>query len=195
MNTVRCAWVNSDPLYIAYHDEEWGKPIRDDRKLFELLILEGMQAGLSWYTILKKREHFREAFDQFDPHIIARYGPEKVEELMQNSGIIRNRLKIQSVITNARIYLEIMEDPGSGSFSEYLWSFAGGEPVINNWTHIKEVPASTPVSDAMSKALKKKGMKFVGSTILYAFMQASGMVNDHTVDCLCRQEAAAGGQK
>lgn len=195
MNTVRCAWVNSDPLYIAYHDEEWGKPVRDDRKLFELLILEGMQAGLSWYTILKKREHFREAFDQFDPHMIAQYGPEKVEELMQNSGIIRNRLKIQSVITNARIYLEIMEDPESGSFSEYLWSFTGGEPVINNWRHIKEVPASTPVSDAMSKALKKKGMKFVGSTILYAFMQASGMVNDHTVDCLCRQEAAATGQK
>lgn len=194
MNTVRCAWVNSDPLYIAYHDEEWGKPVRDDRKLFELLILEGMQAGLSWYTILKKREHFREAFDQFDPHMIAQYGPEKVEELMQNSGIIRNRLKIQSVITNARIYLEIMEDPESGSFSEYLWSFTGGEPVINNWTNIKEVPASTPVSDAMSKALKKKGMKFVGSTILYAFMQASGMVNDHTVDCLCRQEAAATGQ-
>ncbi|WP_044481257.1 DNA-3-methyladenine glycosylase I [Paenibacillus antibioticophila] len=195
MNTVRCAWVNSDPLYISYHDEEWGKPVRDDRKLFELLILEGMQAGLSWYTILKKREHFREAFDQFDPHMIAQYGPEKVEELMKNSGIIRNRLKIQSVITNAHIYLEIMEDPESGSFSEYLWSFTGGEPVINNWTNIKEVPASTPVSDAMSKALKKKGMKFVGSTILYAFMQASGMVNDHTVDCLCRQEAAASGQK
>lgn len=186
MNVVRCAWVNTDPLYVAYHDEEWGKPLRDDRKLFELLILEGMQAGLSWYTILKKRDNFREAFDQFDPQIIAQYGPDKVDELMQNPGIIRNRLKIQSVITNARIYLEIMEDPSLGSFSDYLWSFVGGQPIINHWTSIKEVPASTPVSDAMSKALKKKGMKFVGSTILYAFMQASGMVNDHTTDCMYR---------
>lgn len=195
MNTIRCAWVNSDPLYIAYHDEEWGKPVRDDQKLFELLILEGMQAGLSWYTILKKREHFREAFDQFDPYIIAKYGPEKVEELMQNSGIIRNRLKIQSVITNARIYVEIMENPESESFSEYLWSFVGGEPIVNHWTHIKEVPASTPLSDAMSKALKKRGMKFIGSTILYAFMQASGMVNDHTIDCMCRGQASPAAQQ
>lgn len=186
MNPVRCAWVNTDPLYVAYHDEEWGKPLRDDRRLFELLILEGMQAGLSWYTILKKRDNFLEAFDQFDPQIIAQYGPDKVDELMQNPGIIRNRLKIQSVITNARIYLEIMEDPSLGSFSDYLWSFVGGQPIINHWTSTKEVPASTPVSDAMSKALKKKGMKFVGSTILYAFMQASGMVNDHTTDCMYR---------
>lgn len=186
MNPVRCAWVNTDPLYVAYHDEEWGKPLRDDRKLFELLILEGMQAGLSWYTILKKRDNFREAFDQFDPQIIAQYGPDKVDELMQNPGIIRNRLKIQSVITNAHIYLEIMEDPSLGSFSDYLWSFVGGQPIINHWTSTKEVPTSTPVSDAMSKALRKKGMKFVGSTILYAFMQASGMVNDHTTDCMYR---------
>ncbi|WP_410770382.1 DNA-3-methyladenine glycosylase I [Fontibacillus sp. BL9] len=188
MSPTRCAWVNTDPLYIAYHDEEWGKPLYDDQKLFELLMLEGMQAGLSWYTILKKRETFREAFDHFDPQRIVLYGPDKVEELMQNPGIIRNRLKIQAVITNAQIYLDIVKD--GGSFAEYLWSFVDGKPIVNHWETIASVPASTPLSDAMSKALKKKGMKFVGSTILYAFMQASGMVNDHTLDCFCRSGKA-----
>ncbi|WP_334072735.1 MULTISPECIES: DNA-3-methyladenine glycosylase I [Paenibacillus] len=181
---TRCAWVNADPLYIAYHDEEWGRPLHDDQKLFELLMLEGMQAGLSWYTILKKRETFREAFDGFDPLKIVEYGPEKVEELLQNPGIIRNRLKVQGVITNARIYLDIVKE--HGSFAGYLWSFVDGSPIVNHWERIGQVPASTPISDAMSKALKKKGMKFVGTTIIYAFMQASGMVNDHTLDCFCR---------
>ncbi len=179
----RCAWVNSDPLYIAYHDEEWGRPLYDDQKLFELLMLEGMQAGLSWYTILKKRENFLEAFDGFSPHTILKYGPDKIEELMNNAGIIRNRLKIQGVIKNAQAYLDITEE--TGSFAGYLWSFVDGTPIVNRWTSIAEVPASTPASDAMSKALKKRGMKFVGSTICYAFMQASGMVNDHTQDCFC----------
>lgn len=181
---ARCAWVNADPLYIAYHDEEWGRPLRDDRKLFELLMLEGMQAGLSWYTILKKRENFREAFDGFDPMKIVEYGPDKVEELLQNPGIIRNRLKVQGVITNARVYLDIVKE--HGGFADYLWSFVDGTPVVNQWERIDQVPASTPLSDAMSKALKKKGMKFVGTTIIYAFMQASGMVNDHTLNCFCR---------
>lgn len=181
---ARCAWVNADPLYIAYHDEEWGRPLRDDRKLFELLMLEGMQAGLSWYTILKKRESFREAFDGFDPMKIVEYGPDKVEELLQNPGIIRNRLKVQGVITNARVYLDIVRE--HGGFADYLWSFVDGTPVVNQWERSDQVPASTPLSDAMSKALKKKGMKFVGTTIIYAFMQASGMVNDHTLNCFCR---------
>lgn len=181
---ARCAWVNADPLYIAYHDEEWGRPLRDDRKLFELLMLEGMQAGLSWYTILKKRESFREAFYGFDPMKIVEYGPDKVEELLQNPGIIRNRLKVQGVITNARVYLDIVKE--HGGFADYLWSFVDGTPVVNQWERIDQVPASTPLSDAMSKALKKKGMKFVGTTIIYAFMQASGMVNDHTLNCFCR---------
>lgn len=181
---ARCAWVNADPLYIAYHDEEWGRPLRDDRKLFELLMLEGMQAGLSWYTILKKRESFREAFDGFDPMKIVEYGPDKVEELLQNPGIIRNRLKVQGVITNARVYLDIVKE--HGGFADYLWSFVDGTPVVNQWERSDQVPASTPLSDAMSKALKKKGMKFVGTTIIYAFMQASGMVNDHTLNCFCR---------
>ncbi|MEK3786221.1 DNA-3-methyladenine glycosylase I [Paenibacillus sp. FSL K6-1230] len=180
----RCAWVNADPLYISYHDEEWGIPKYGDQELFELLILEGMQAGLSWYTVLKKREAFREAFDQFNPERIAAYDDEKIEQLMSNPGIIRNRLKIQSTITNARIYLEIMEE---GSFSELLWSFTEGVPLVNHWRDVTEVPAVTPQSDQMSKTLRKRGMKFIGSTICYAFMQASGMVDDHTMDCFCRK--------
>ncbi|WP_223068664.1 DNA-3-methyladenine glycosylase I [Paenibacillus caui] len=187
MNRTRCAWVNTDPLYIAYHDEEWGKPLYDDRKLFELLMLEGMQAGLSWYTILKKRENFRKAFDQFDPEVIVKYDAAKVEELLNNEGIIRNRLKIGAVIQNAQVYLDIVRE--MGSFAEYLWSFTGGKPIVNHWSHISEVPASTPLSDEMSKALKKRGMKFVGSTICYAFMQAAGIVNDHTLDCFCRSDS------
>ncbi|MDT3426587.1 DNA-3-methyladenine glycosylase I [Paenibacillus forsythiae] len=188
MNKTRCGWVNSDPLYIAYHDEEWGKPVYDDLKLFELLMLEGMQAGLSWYTILKKRENYRVAFDGFDPEKIIRYDEAKVEELMNNAGIIRNRLKIKAIIHNARVYFDISRD--EGGFGRYLWSFVGGAPVDGNRESLKDVPASTPQSDAMSKALKKKGMKFVGSTICYAFMQASGMVNDHVRDCICRKEGS-----
>ncbi|WP_019909206.1 DNA-3-methyladenine glycosylase I [Paenibacillus sp. HW567] len=183
MEATRCAWVNQDPLYIAYHDEEWGKPLYDDGKLFELLMLEGMQAGLSWYTILKKREHYRQVFDGFDPQQIVHYDEAKIEALMQDTGIIRNRLKINAIINNAAVFQQICRE--EGSFADYLWSFAGGAPVINEWTSISEVPAVTPQSDQMSKALKKKGMKFVGSTICYAFMQASGMVDDHTTDCFC----------
>lgn len=185
MEITRCAWVNEDPLYIAYHDEEWGKPLHDDRKLFELLMLEGMQAGLSWYTVLKKREHFRKVFDGFDPQKIVHYDEAKIESLMQDTGIIRNRLKINAIVKNAEVYLQICRD--EGSFADYLWSFTGGRPLINGWKTRSEVPATTVQSDEMSKALKKKGMKFVGSTICYAFMQASGMVNDHTADCFCRR--------
>lgn len=183
MNHIRCAWVNEDPLYITYHDEEWGKPLYSDRKLFELLMLEGMQAGLSWYTVLKKREHFRAAFDGFDPHQIAGYDEAKITALMNDPGIIRNSLKINAIIRNAGVYLEIVRE--EGSFADYVWSFAGGTPVINNWKCRDEVPNTTPQSDQMSKALRNKGMKFVGSTICYAFMQSSGMVNDHTQDCFC----------
>ncbi|WP_054941813.1 DNA-3-methyladenine glycosylase I [Paenibacillus ihuae] len=185
MEITRCAWVNEDPLYIAYHDEEWGKPLYDDRKLFELLMLEGMQAGLSWYTVLKKREHFRKVFDGFDPQKIVQYDEAKIESLMQDTGIIRNRLKINAILRNAEVYLQICRE--EGSFAGYLWSFTGGKPVINGWKTRSEVPATTAQSDEMSRALKKKGMKFVGSTICYAFMQASGMVNDHTADCFCRK--------
>ncbi len=176
----RCGWVSDDPLYIAYHDLEWGVPVRDARKLFEFLLLEGAQAGLSWITILRKREGYREAFHGFDPERIAAYGEADVARLLANPGIVRNRLKVRSAIGNARAFLEIQE---GGDFSEMLWDFADGEPRINAWPSLAEVPASTPESDAMSKALKKLGFKFVGSTICYAFMQAVGMVNDHTTDC------------
>ncbi|MBW4080176.1 DNA-3-methyladenine glycosylase I [Paenibacillus sp. S150] len=191
MKITRCAWVNEDPLYIAYHDEEWGKPLYDDRKLFELLMLEGMQAGLSWYTVLKKREHLREVFDGFDPQRIVLYDEAKIQALLQDSGIIRNRLKIQAVIHNAAVFRQICRE--EGGFAKYLWSFTGGKPVINRWETRAEVPSSTPQSGQMSKALKKKGMKFVGSTICYAFMQASGMVDDHTADCFCRTKGPASG--
>ena len=178
----RCAWVPADdPLYIAYHDEEWGVPEYDDRRLFEMLLLEGAQAGLSWSTILRKREGYRRAFDGFDAEKIARYGPEKIASLLDDPGIVRNRLKVNAAVGNARAYLEIQDE--LGSFSDYLWQFVDGEPLVNAWATLGEVPASTARSDAMSKALKKRGFKFVGSTICYAFMQAVGMVNDHTTDC------------
>jgi DNA-3-methyladenine glycosylase I len=177
----RCGWVNSDPLYIRYHDEEWGVPLRDERKLFELLNLEGAQAGLSWYTILRKRDNYRRAFDGFDPEIIASYDDLKIASLLQDEGIVRNRLKVQAVVANARAYLRVKEE--LGSFSDYLWSFVGGEPQRSERAALADVPATTPQSDAMSKALKKRGFKFVGSTICYAFMQASGMVNDHIAAC------------
>jgi len=177
----RCPWCEGFDLYREYHDREWGVPLRDDRALFELLILEGAQAGLSWSTVLKKRESYREAFDHFDPVKIARYDDRKVAELLANPGIIRNRLKVAATIANARAYLQLQ---ASGqTFSEFLWAFVDGKPVQNARKNLGEVPAKTPESDAMSKALSKAGFKFVGSTICYAFMQASGMVNDHLVTC------------
>jgi len=181
-NKCRCEWVPADdPLYIAYHDEEWGVPEYDDRRLFEMLLLEGAQAGLSWITILRKRENYRRLFDGFDAEKIARYGPKKIAALLDDPGIVRNRLKVNAAVGNAKAYLEIQDE--FGNFSDYLWQFVDGEPVVNTWQAMSDVPASTAQSDAMSKSLKKRGFKFVGSTICYAFMQAVGMVNDHTTDC------------
>lgn len=177
----RCAWVTEDLLYIAYHDQEWGVPVYDDAVLFEFLILEGMQAGLNWLTILKKRENYRACLDNFDAKKIAKYPNKKILELMSNPGIIRNKLKIQSIIINAQAYLKVQKE--YGSFSEYIWSFVGGKILINQFASTKQVPNRSDVSDQMSKDLKKRGFKFVGSTICYAFMQAVGMVNDHTTDC------------
>lgn len=177
----RCAWAGTDPLYIAYHDQEWGVPVHDDRIMFEFLILEGAQAGLSWSTILKKRENYRQAFDQFDPEMIAKYGEEKIAQLLNNPGIVRNQLKIRAAVTNARAFLEIQVS--FGSFDAYIWQFVGGKPKQNYRKTLSELPAKTPESEALSKDLIEKGFKFVGSTICYAHMQATGMVNDHTIDC------------
>ncbi len=177
----RCAWVNSDPLYIDYHDDEWGVPVHDDRLLFEFLILEGAQAGLSWLTILKKRDNYRKAFDNFDARKIARYNAAKLKKLLVDPGIVRNRLKIAAAVQNAKAFLAVQNE--FGSFDAYIWQFVGGRQTINRWKVLKEIPAKTAESDVMSKDLKKRGFKFVGSTICYAFMQAVGMVNDHTVDC------------
>ncbi len=177
---VRCTWPGATPLYVTYHDEEWGVPDWDDRALFEKLILDGFQAGLSWITILKKRDRFREVFDGFEPSIIASYGPEKVEALMNDAGIVRNRSKIEATIGNAKAYLEIMEEQG---FSNYLWGFLDGAPLQNGFTGMDDVPAETPLSKEISKDLKKRGFRFCGPTIVYAFMQAVGMVNDHLVTC------------
>ena len=168
-------------MYLEYHDREWGVPLRDDRQLFEMIILEGAQAGLSWITVLKKRENYRRAFDQFDAGKIARYDGRKKRALLNDAGIIRNRLKIDATIGNARAFLDIVDE--FGSFSDYLWDFVDGRPVVNRWRKVSEVPVSTKKSDALSKALKKRGFKFVGTTICYSFMQAVGMVNDHTRDC------------
>lgn len=179
---TRCAWVNmNDPLYIAYHDFEWGIPVHDDRLLFEYIILEGMQAGLSWSTVLRKRDNFRLAFDNFEPGIIAAYSEEKVEELMNNPGIIRNRRKILASIGNAQAFLAIQAE--FGTFDAYIWQFVGGKPIVNRWERISQIPAHTADSDRLSKDLLQRGFKFVGSTIIYAHMQATGMVNDHTTDC------------
>ncbi len=183
---IRCPWAGELPIYIDYHDHEWGRPVHNDNKLFEMLILEGMQAGLSWITVLKKREAYRKAFDGFDPQKVALYGEEKIEELMQNEGIIRNRLKINSAITNAKIFLEVAKK--HGSFDAFLWRYVDNTPIIGHWKRIEDVPATTPLSDQISKDLKKMGFKFVGSTILYAFMQATGMVNDHLSDCFVYHE-------
>ena len=181
MEVVRCAWCEKDDLYRNYHDQEWGKPIYDDETIFEFLILESFQAGLSWYTILSKRENFRAAFDQFDYQKIAQYSLEKVEELIQNTGIIRNRLKILATINNAQKFMEVQKE--FGSFSKYIWGFVNHEPIINRPKTLKEVPATTEISDALAKDLKKRGFKFMGSTVVYAHMQATGMVNDHVEDC------------
>jgi DNA-3-methyladenine glycosylase I len=179
----RCGWVTEDPLYIDYHDKEWGVPVYDDNLLFEYLNLEGAQAGLSWYTILRKRENYRKAFDGFNPAVIVTYDDKKIEELLQNEGIVRNRLKVNAVLTNAKAYFKIVDE--FGSFREYIWSFVGGKPITNHFKSLSEVPATTMISDKMSKDLKKRGFKFIGSTICYAFMQATGMVNDHIVTCHC----------
>jgi DNA-3-methyladenine glycosylase I len=182
----RCDWAGSDPLMMEYHDREWGTPTHDDRKLFEMLVLEGAQAGLSWITVLKKRENYRKALDGFDPEKVARYGKPKVKELLSNEGIIRNRLKIDSAIKNAKAFLDIRNN--EGSFDRYIWRFVDGKPKKNSWRGLKEIPARTAQSDAMSKDLKARGFTFVGSTICYAFMQAVGMVNDHAIGCFRRNE-------
>nr|WP_309099041.1 DNA-3-methyladenine glycosylase I [Fredinandcohnia onubensis] len=179
----RCGWVNEDPLYINYHDHEWGVPVYDDRLLFEYLNLEGAQAGLSWYTILKKRENYRKAFDDFDPEKIVAYDEEKIEELLSNEGIVRNRLKVNAVVTNAKAFRKVVEE--FGSFHTYIWSFVGGKPIKNHFKTLSEVPTTTEISDKLSKDLKKRGFKFIGSTICYAFMQATGLVNDHIISCHC----------
>jgi DNA-3-methyladenine glycosylase I len=178
---IICQWARSTPLMTQYHDEEWGAPLHDDRRLFEFLILEGAQAGLSWSTILNKRENYRRAFDGFDAEKIVRYGERKMASLLNDPGIVRNRLKVASVVLNAKSYLTLQDE--FGSFDKYIWQFVDGKPRQNGWTKIGQVPAKTKESDAMSKDLLKRGFKFVGSTICYAFMQATGMVNDHTTDC------------
>lgn len=181
MTKNRCAWVSDDPLYITYHDTEWGVPVYDDDKLFEFLILETFQAGLSWITVLKKRENFRAAFDNFDYQKIAKYDDDKFQELIENPGIIRNKLKIKATVSNAKAFMDIQRE--FGSFSKYMWDFVQGSPIKNSFVTTKDVPATTEISDALSKDLKKRGFKFVGSTVVYAHMQATGMVNDHTTDC------------
>ena len=183
---TRCGWAGNDPLYVAYHDEEWGVPVHDDRALFEFLILEGAQAGLSWSTILKKRENYRRAFDRFDPRKVARYDEGKAAELLSNPGIVRNRLKVAAAVQNAQAFLAVQKE--FGGFDVYVWQFVGGQPKRNAWKTLKEIPAKTAESDAMSKDLKKRGFSFVGSTICYAFMQAVGLVNDHVVGCFRYKE-------
>lgn len=182
----RCEWVSDDEIYIDYHDKEWGVPVYDDRLLFEMLILEGAQAGLSWITILKRRETYRTEYDGFDPLKMSRWTEDKIAELLKDPGIIRNKLKVRAAKQNAQAYFKIVED--YGSLSTFLWTFVDNKPIINNWKSINEIPVTTKESDAMSKALKKHGFKFVGSTICYAFMQAVGMVNDHIVSCYRYQE-------
>lgn len=186
--TTRCGWCGSDPLYVDYHDNEWGVPVRDDQTLFEFLILEGAQAGLSWITILRKRENYRRLFDNFDAQKIARYSDKKLDKLLLNPGIIRNRLKVYGARKNARAFLDVQQQ--HGSFSAYIWDFVDNQPIQNRWQSMREVPATSAVSDALSKDMKKRGFTFVGSTILYAHMQATGMVNDHITDCFRHQPCA-----
>ncbi len=184
---TRCGWPTEDPLYLAYHDEDWGVPARDPQALFEKLILDGFQAGLSWITILRKRENFRAAFDGFDPHIIARYRKPRIERLMQDAGIVRNRAKIEGTVAGAKLWLDIMENE-DGGFSDFIWQFTEGRVIKNRARKMGDIPSETPESNAMSKELKARGFKFVGPTICYAFMQAVGMVNDHVVDCFRHEE-------
>jgi DNA-3-methyladenine glycosylase I len=189
MTTVkRCDWVGADSLYLAYHDQEWGVPLHDDRRLFEMLILEGAQAGLSWITILRKRDSYRQAFDNFEAAKIAAYDERKIETLLANPGIVRNRRKVEATILNARAFLAVQQE--FGTFDAYIWQFVGGRPRQNTWRTLAEIPAQTPESEAMSKDLLKRGFKFVGPTICYAFMQATGLVNDHIVDCFRYKEIA-----
>ena len=183
---VRCAWAKGEQ-YIRYHDEEWGVPVHDDRTLFEFLILEGAQAGLSWSTILNKRENYRRAFDEFDPRVIAQYRAPKIKALLADAGIVRNKLKIAAAVENAKAFLRVQEE--FGAFNRYIWQFVGGKPRVNKRKSLRQVPARTPESDAMSKDLQRRGFRFVGSTICYAFMQAVGMVNDHLIDCICYKSA------
>ncbi|MFB3854821.1 MAG: DNA-3-methyladenine glycosylase I [Vicinamibacterales bacterium] len=178
---IRCPWPGTDPLYVAYHDEEWGVPVHDDRKLFEMIVLDGAQAGLSWLTILRRREAYRKAFANFDPARVARFGEARIEKLLLDSGIIRNRLKIESAVANARAFLAVQKE--FGTFDAYIWQFTGNNTIQNAWQRLDQIPARTAESDRMSKDLKKRGFSFIGSTICYAFMQAAGMVNDHLVGC------------
>lgn len=189
MMTVRCPWAGSDPLYVAYHDQEWGVPVHEDRRLFEFLILEGAQAGLSWITILKKREAYRVAFDAFDPELVARYDETRVAELLANPGIVRNRLKIAATVANARAFLKVQEE--FGTFDSFLWRLTDGKPIQNAWESMAQIPASTPRSQELSRELSRRGFKFVGPTICYAFMQAVGMANDHLVGCFRHQDIAS----
>jgi len=182
----RCAWCGDDPLYVAYHDEDWGVPVYDDQLLFEMLTLEGAQAGLSWLTILRKRENYRKAFHNFDAYKISRYDQKEIDRLMQDAGVVRNRLKIESTIKNARGFLLLQEE--FASFADYLWRFVDGKPITNTWKDLSAIPPNTKISDQLSKDLKKRGFNFVGSTICYAFMQSIGMVNDHTTECFRYQE-------
>ncbi|WP_310991420.1 DNA-3-methyladenine glycosylase I [Aequorivita marina] len=181
LEKVRCGWCGTDPLYVKYHDEEWGVPVKDDDTFFEFLLLETFQAGLSWITILRKRENFKKAFDNFDYKKIAQYEQSKIDALLQDKGIIRNKLKVHSAVSNAKAFMEIQKE--FGSFSDYIWRFVNNEPIKNTWKNYTDAPATTPISDALSKDLKKRGFKFVGSTVIYATMQATGMVNDHVEDC------------
>lgn len=184
-NVTRCGWCVGDPLYEKYHDEEWGKPVYDDDTLFEFLLLETFQAGLSWITILRKRENFRNAFDGFDYKKIANYSQDKIDKLLQDAGIIRNKLKVNAAVTNAQAYIKVQEE--FGSFSKYFWAFTDGKPIDNKFKTLGDVPTTTPLSDAISKDMKKRGFKFVGSTVIYAHMQATGMVNDHITSCNFRK--------
>ena len=190
----RCPWAGSDLLYVAYHDHEWGVPLHDDQRLFEMLVLEGAQAGLSWLTVLRKRDAYRHAFDAFDPGTVARYTPARIERMLQDPGIIRNRQKVASAVSNARCFLKVVEE--FGSFDAYVWRFVNGTPIVNAWKTLKDLPPSTPESNAMSRDLRERGFTFVGPTICYAHMQATGMVNDHLVSCFryepCQRPSARG---
>ena len=189
MTVTRCAWCGDDPLYVTYHDEEWGVPVHDDRKHFEFLVLEGAQAGLSWITILKRREGYRKAFDDFDPEKVARFDDNRVTALLQDAGIIRNRQKVASAINNARAFLDVQAE--FGTFDRYIWSFVDGKPIVNRFRTMAEIPAETPLSATLSRDLKKRGFSFVSPTIMYAHMQAIGMVNDHVVSCFRHRELTA----